>query len=109
MVKLVKLNNLQYNVNRDPNAYRRSVNKDFRLQALLDGTGTAKGVFTIDGEKKCESTVTLPGTFECKFKFPKAGTRMGELTIEGNGQTYTQNIRIDVTEHDWIGLSGAIA
>ena len=103
ILKLVKLNNLQYNPNRDPNVYRRSVNKEFRLQAILDGTGSAKGIFLIDGKPRCESAINLPGTFECKFKFPKAGTHVGELVIEGNGETYHQNIRIDVTEYDWIG------
>ncbi len=103
LVKLVKLNNLQYNPNRDPNVYRRPVNKEFRLQALLDGQGSAKASFTVDGKTLCESTVQLPGTFECKFKFPQADTHIGELVIEGHGETYRQNIRIDVVEHEWIG------
>lgn len=103
LVKLVKLNNLQYNVNRDPNVYRRPVNKDFRLQALLDGRGTAKCLFTVNGETKGETTVNLPGTFECTFNYPKAGSYVGKLSIEGNGETYHQDIRIDVVEHAWIG------
>lgn len=103
LVKLVKLNNLQYNPNRDPEVYRRPVNKEFRLQALLDGTGTAKAKFIVDGKALCDSTVTLPGTFECKFKFSEPATHIGELVIEGNGETYHQNIRIDVEEHAWIG------
>lgn len=34
LVKLVKLNGLQYNANRDPQAYRRTVNESFLIQAL---------------------------------------------------------------------------
>lgn len=103
MVKLIKLNNLEYNTNRDPSVYRRAVNKDFRLQALMDGSGTAKGTFYVDGKAQCEANVTLPGTFECKFKFPKAGTHVGELIIENGTDQFRKNIRIDVMEHDWIG------
>lgn len=103
LVKLVKLNNLQYNANRDPQVYRRTVNHDFRLQALLNGSGAATASFTVDGETKCEGNVNLPGTFECKFAYPTAGTRIGTLTIEGNGETFKEDIRIDVDEHDWIG------
>ena len=36
LVKVVKLNNLQYNANRDPEVYRRCIKEPFRLQALLD-------------------------------------------------------------------------
>lgn len=103
MVKLIKLNNLQYNPNRDPEVYRRPVNKEFRLQALLNGSGTAKARFEAEGKVLCESTVNLPGSFECKFSFDSAGTRIGTLSIEGAGENYTQDIRIDVTEHAWVG------
>ncbi len=42
LVKLVNLNNLQYNPNHDPQVYRRRIpNRAFRIQALLEGTGTA--------------------------------------------------------------------
>lgn len=103
MVKLIKLNNLQYNPNRDPEVYRRPVNKEFRLQALLNGSGTAKARFEAEGKVLCESTVNLPGSFECKFSYDSPGTRIGTLTIEGPGESFTQDIRIDVTEHAWIG------
>lgn len=103
LVKLIKLNNLQYNPNRDPQVYRRAVNSDFRLQALLNGNGSATAKFVVDGETKCEGSVSLPGTFECKFAYPTSGTRIGTLTIEGNGESVNKDIRIDVDEHDWIG------
>ena len=103
LLKMVKLNNLQYNPNRDPQVYRRSVNKDFRLQALLNGSGAAKAKFEVDGKVVGEGSVNLPGTFECKFSYDTAGTRIGTLVIEGNGESVKQDVRVDVMEHDWIG------
>lgn len=103
LVKLIKLNNLQYNANRDPAFYRRPVNEDFRLQALLNGSGEAKAVFTVEGETLCESTVKLPGTFDCSFRYDTAGTRVGVLTIDGGNEQFRENIRIDVLEHAPIG------
>lgn len=103
LVKLIKLNNLQYNANRDPEVYRRPINQEFRLQAVLNGSGSAKARFEAEGKTLGESTVNLPGSFECKFSYDTAGTRVGKLVIEGNGETFQQDIRIDVTEHAWIG------
>ncbi|MBD3618182.1 MAG: hypothetical protein HUJ28_01750 [Chromatiales bacterium] len=103
LLKMIKLNNLQYNMNRDPQVYRRSVNKDFRLQALLNGSGTASAKFEVDGKVVGEGKVDLPGTFETKFSYDTAGTRIGTLVIEGNGESVKEDIRIDVMEHDWIG------
>jgi hypothetical protein len=103
LLKMIKLNNLQYNPNRDPQVYRRSVNKDFRLQALLNGSGTASAKLEVDGKVVCDGSVNLPGTFECKFSYDTAGTRIGTLTIEGNGESVNEELRFDVMEHDWIG------
>ncbi len=69
LVKLVKVNNLQYNPNRDPEVYRRVTKENFRIQALLDGNGTAKA----------------------------------KVEVEGNGETFTQDIRLDVMDHAWVG------
>lgn len=103
LVKLIKLNNLQYNANRDPAFYRRPVNEAFRLQAMLNGTGQAKARFTVGSETLCESTITLPGTFDCSFSYGTAGTRVGVLTIDGPAEQYRSNIRIDVLEHAPVG------
>lgn len=103
LVKLIKLNNLQYNANRDPAFYRRPVNEEFRLQAMLGGSGEVKARFTVGDEVLCESTVGLPGGFDCKFSYDTPGTRIGVLTIEGAGEQFRENIRIDVLEHAPIG------
>jgi hypothetical protein len=103
LVKLIKLNNLQYNANRDPAFYRRPVNEEFRLQAMLSGSGEAKAMFTVEGETLCESTIHLPGTFDCKFSYETAGTRIGVLTIDSANEQFRENVRIDVLDHAPIG------
>ncbi|AGA34866.1 hypothetical protein TVNIR_3229 [Thioalkalivibrio nitratireducens DSM 14787] len=103
LVKLVKLNNLQYNANRDPAFYRRPVNTEFRLQVVLNGTGEAKATFTVGDEALCENTITLPGTFDCRFSFDTPGTRVGMIEVDGNAGQYREKIRIDVLEHAPVG------
>jgi hypothetical protein len=103
LVKLIRLNNLQYNANRDPQAYRRTPGEPFRLQALLVGTGTATARFEAEGRTLCEQRVPLPGTFECSFRFETPGSRVGTLSVEANGARFTQELRLDVDEHAWVG------
>ena len=103
LVKLVKVNNLQYNLNRDPEVYRRVTKENFRIQALLDGNGTATAKLEVEGKACCEKSVSLPGRFDCEVAFDTAGIRLGTLTVEGNGETFTQVIRLDVLDHAWVG------
>jgi hypothetical protein len=103
LVKLIKLNNLQYNLNRDPEPYRRPVNEEFRLQALLTAAAAPRPASWRTARTLGEATVNLPGTFECRFSYDTPGTRVGKLIVENENQTFRQDIRIDVTEHAWIG------
>lgn len=104
LVKLVKLNNLQYNANRDPAVYRRCANENFRIQALLDGSGQAKCKITdTAGKVLAEKTTALPGTFTHEISFPTPGIRVVTLSVEGNGEKFAQDLRLDVMEHAWIG------
>ena len=79
-VTMIKLNNLQYHPNRDPEFYRRTPGKEFRLQVFLGGSGNAQARFESDGETLCESKVSLPGAFDCRFRFDSPGTRIATLT-----------------------------
>jgi len=104
LVKLIRLNNLQYNPNRDPAVYRRPVNACFRIQAVLDGTGDALcGLYDAQGQPMAEKSVACPGTFTHEIAFDTPGTRIVTLTVEGHGQKYSQNLRLDVMEHAWVG------
>jgi hypothetical protein len=103
-VRQIKLNNLQFNALRDPAAYRRCANEPFRIQALLGGTGEALCTLNDQaGKTMAEKRVALPGTFTHEIAFPTAGVRIVTLAIEGNGETFAQDLRLDVLEHAWIG------
>ena len=104
LVKMLKLNNLQYNANHDPQAYRRCVNETFRIQALLEGSGVARCTLrdAADGVL-AEKSVGLPGTLSHEISFQTPGTRVVTLSIEGNGEKFAQNLRLDVMEHAWVG------
>ena len=100
LVKTIKLNNLQYNPNRDPQVYCRCVGEPFRIQALLDGEGSARVTLSAsEGSRLGEAKVGLPGTFTQELRFPAPGTRVVTLKVEGDGQTFAQDLRLDVMEH----------
>ncbi len=104
LVKLIKLNNLQYNPNRDPEVYRRTPGQAFRIQALLDGAGSARCRLTdATGKVLAEKSVSLPGTFTHEIAYDTPGIRLVTLEIEGNGEKFSQDLRLDVMEHAWIG------
>ncbi len=105
LVTLVRLNNLIYNANRDPQVYRRVPKKPFRIQALLSGEGRAHAQVIVDGETqaRCDKQINLPDTFTCELAFDTPGSRTATLVIESGGQSFRQDLRLDVIEHEWIG------
>lgn len=104
LVKLVKINNLQYNANRDPEVYRRSANENFRIQALVDGTGAVKcQLLDSTGKILNEQTVNAPGTYTHEIAFATPGTRVVTLVVESSGEKFAQDLRLDVMKHAWIG------
>lgn len=104
LVKLIKLNNLQYNANRDPQVYRRVTNEPFRIQALLEGEGTARcSLVDAQGKVLAGADVKTPGTFTHEIAFPAPGIRVVTLSIERGAERFSQNLRLDVLDHAWIG------
>ena len=103
LVKRVSVNGVEYNLNRDPQFYRRPQGDQFLIQALLGGQGTARCQLAVDGEIHCDEAVTLPGRFDCRLRFDEAGTRMAKLTVAAAGESVTRDIRLDVEEHAWVG------
>lgn len=103
MIKRIRLNNVQYNPNRDPQFYRRTVGEEFRLQVFLDGGGRAQARLEAEGATLCEAEVALPGAFDCRFRFDRPGTRVGTVTVVRDGDTVRQDIRLDVEAHAWVG------
>lgn len=103
LVKQVRLNNLEYNPNRDPGIYRRVPEKPFRIQAVLDGKGEAHATVEVDGIVRCEQNLRIPGTFNCEIRFDTPGVRVAMLFVRANGETFRQSLRLDVAPHEWIG------
>ncbi len=103
LVRSLKLNNLQYNPNRDPQVYRSVPKRPFRVQARLDGQGTARAKVEVNGTIPCNQSIELPGSFECDLSFDTPGVRVATLFVETAGESFSQDIRLDVMEHDWIG------
>lgn len=104
LVRMVKLNGVQYNANRDPQAYRRAGGEPFRLEALLDGAGPAQCVVTDEqGRVLAEGNVQRPGRFGCELKFDRAGTRLVTLRVAGGNEKYVQTLRLDLMAHAWVG------
>jgi hypothetical protein len=104
LVKLVKLNRLAYNPNRDPQVYRRCPGQPFHIEALLDGNGRARCRLTDErGALLAEADVALPGTFAHELVYAEPGVRIVTLTCEGEGQRFSQDLRLDVLAHAWVG------
>ena len=104
LIKLLKLNNLQYNPNRDPQVYRRLPNEPFRIQAWLEGSSAADCKITdAAGQVLGEAKVNLPGVYDQEVRFPTPGARVVTLSISANGETVSENLRLDVLDHAWVG------
>jgi hypothetical protein len=99
LVRLLKLNGLQYNANRDPQTYRRQLGEAFRLQALLEGEGEARCTVSDErGRELAAQSVSRPGTFTAELKFDRPGSRVVTLHIDGGGEAYLRTLRLDVLE-----------
>ena len=104
LIIMIKINSLQYNANRDPQVYRRSVNEAFRIQALLAGDGPARCTLR-DAKHQviAEKAIARPGTFTHELAFATPGVRIITLSVESAGQKFSQDLRLDVMEHAWVG------
>ena len=103
-IRLIKINNLQYNANRDPAVYRRCANEPFRIQALLVGHGEARCTLSDqEGRTMVETQVALPGAFDHEIAYSTPGVRIVTLAIDANGEKFTQDLRLDVLAHAWVG------
>lgn len=104
MVKSVRLNNLQYNANRDPQVYRRLPGEAFRIQAALAGTGIAHcSLLDAQSELLALADVDTPGLFTHEITFPTPGVRVVTLRIERGAEKFEQDLRLDVLDHAWVG------
>jgi hypothetical protein len=98
LVKLVRLNGLQFNPNRDPQVYRRVVREPFRIQAVLDA-GTPVRCTLSDAGGRVLASADVPGD----GKFDAPGVHVVTLRAERGGASFVQDLRLDVLAHAWIG------
>ena len=104
LVKFVKLNNLQYNANRDPQVYRRVVGEKFRIQVFLAGTGTAHcELRDAAGAPVATRGVLPPGPFEVEVAYDAPGQHVVTLEVTRRAEHFKQYLRLDVLEHAWVG------
>ena len=104
LVKLVRLNGLQFNANRDPQVYRRAVGEAFRIQALLGEGGVARCALTdAAGRVIASSEVPGGGTFTHDLRFDAPGVHVITLAAVRDGDAFTQDLRLDVLAHAWVG------
>jgi len=102
-VKILRVNGVEYNSNRDPQFYRRLPKQPFQIQAVLGGKGTVSIKFEAEGKVVAEKSVTLPGKFDCSVTFDTPATRIGVLTVQMGTEKIQRSIRLDVLDHAWIG------
>ncbi|MGC9216189.1 hypothetical protein [Acidithiobacillus sp.] len=103
LIKMVKLNNLQYNANRDPQVYRRVAGHPFRIQAMLEGKGTAKISVICEGKTMKETSIELPGIFSYEITFKDAGIRIATLTVGVDGQSESRDLMLSTEAHAKVG------
>lgn len=97
LVRLVKLNGLQYNRNRDPQAYRRAPGVPFRIQALIEGRGDARvALIAEDGATLASDTVAAPATWAHELTYGEPGSRLVRLEASRGAERYVVDLRLDV-------------
>ena len=104
LVKLVKLNNLQYNANRDPQVYRRVPGETFRIQAFVAGAGSAQCTLRdVSGATIAARDVTPPEAFNVEVAYDEPGQHVVTLEVARGAERFTQDLRLDVLAHAWVG------
>lgn len=99
LLKLVRVNGLQYNRNRDPQAYRRAPGEAFRIQALLGGGGRTRCTLTdAQGNILASGELDAPGPWSHDIAYPDAGTRLLRLELDRGTARESIDLRLDVVD-----------
>jgi hypothetical protein len=101
IIKFIKINGLQYNAKHDLRVYRRVAGDPFRIQVVIEGTGSVrvtladeKGALLVAGD------VQRRGAFLHELTFAKPGVR---VTVQQADRSEARDIRLDVMAHAWAG------
>jgi len=104
LVRLVRLNGLQYNANRDPQAYRRVAGAPFRIEALIeDGAPVRCTLRDATGKAIVADDVSGGATFAHDLRFDAPGAYVVTLDVERGSERFAQDLRLDVLAHAWVG------
>lgn len=103
-IKIIKINNLQYNALRDPQVYRRVAGEAFRIQVGVGGKGSVRVTLADEkGANLVQGDVQAPGTFSHELTFAKPGVRIVTITAQHADRSESRDMRLDVMAHAWIG------
>jgi hypothetical protein len=104
IIKSIKINNLQYNALRDPQAYRRVAGEPFRIQVVVAGAGESAVTLTDEkGATLVTGKVQAPGTFSHELAFAQPGVRIVTVTAQHADHSESIDLRLDVMAHAWVG------
>ena len=104
IIKMFKINNLQYNALRDPQVYRRVTGEPFRIQVIVAGTDPVSVMLADErGAQLVQGNVRAPGTFSHELTFAKPGVRIVTITAQQANRSESRDVRLDVMAHAWTG------
>ena len=103
LIRSIQINGVEYNANRDPQFYRRTVNEPFSIELSVSGAGRAEATLEIAGEGDDAKSIVLPGRVAWEARFESAGTRVGRVTVTCDDQSDHRELRFDVEAHAWVG------
>ncbi len=96
-VKLIRVNGLQYNRNRDPQAYRRGPGVPFRIQAVTDGRGAVRITLRdAAGTALASADVEAPATWTHEVAYETPGSRLLQLEAARGADRLAFDLRLDV-------------
>lgn len=104
IIKMIKINSLQYNTLRDPQVYRRVAGEPFRIQVVVAGRGPVQVTLTDEkGAGLAQGKVQAPGTFSHELTFAEPGVRIVTIAAQHADHSESRNMRLDVMAHAWVG------
>lgn len=97
LVRMVRLNGLEFNANRDPQVYRRAAGEDFAVQVWLEGAGEARVALTA-ADGRVLQDVKAPRGRPCtlRLRFDAPGSRLVTLHVAAGAERFVQDLRLDV-------------
>ena len=76
---------------------------DLLVKVLSDQDFLARKSHSFLRNVLAEGAVRAPGTFTSEVRFATPGIRLVTLVVERGGERFTQDLRLDVLDHAWVG------